>query len=129
MVVEKLPEVNPPSGRVPGQGLLAAPILKRRRQQNREGIAKKGFSPIPSLFRRRRRFKIGAARRRCPGTLPEGGFTFGSFSNAIHASRMSHEYSTLDHGSTTSSYVMFSLLPCALLLILRELPYMIEAHM
>ena len=43
MVVEKLPEVNPPSGRVPGQGLLAAPILKRRQRQNRGEIAKKGY--------------------------------------------------------------------------------------
>src|SRR3954462_5494417 len=45
MVMEKLPEVNPPFGRVPGQGLLAAPILKRRRRRNREGIAKKGSAP------------------------------------------------------------------------------------
>ena len=39
------PEVNPPSGRVPGQGLLVAPILKRRRRRNGEGIAKKGSAP------------------------------------------------------------------------------------
>ena len=31
----------PPSSRVPGQGLLEAPILKRRRRRNREDIAKK----------------------------------------------------------------------------------------
>src|SRR3954468_2661905 len=43
--MEKLPEVDPPFGRVPGQGLLAAPILKRRRRRNREGIAKKGSAP------------------------------------------------------------------------------------
>src|SRR3954465_657743 len=42
MVVEKLSEVNPPSGRVPGQGLLAAPILESRRQRNREGFVRKG---------------------------------------------------------------------------------------
>src|SRR4051812_50002526 len=41
MAMEKLQEVNPPSDRVPGQGLLRAPILKRRRR-NREEIAKKG---------------------------------------------------------------------------------------
>ena len=29
MEMEGLPEVNPPSGRVPGQGLLAALTLKR----------------------------------------------------------------------------------------------------
>src|SRR3954471_24138925 len=42
MVLEKLPEVNPPSGRVLGQGLLAAPILEARRRRNRGEIAKKG---------------------------------------------------------------------------------------
>src|SRR4051812_24015930 len=60
MAMEKLPEMNPPSGRVTGQGLLAAPILKRRRRRKREEIAKKGsvlegfrlrckFFPSPSL--------------------------------------------------------------------------------
>ena len=42
MEMKELPEVNPPSGRVPGQGLLAAPILKSRRRRNRGEIAKKG---------------------------------------------------------------------------------------
>src|ERR1041385_3888535 len=42
MVVEKLPEVNPPFGRVLGQGLLAAPILEARRWRNRGKIAKNG---------------------------------------------------------------------------------------
>src|SRR4051812_1341995 len=41
MAMEKLPKVNPPSGRVPGQRLLAAPILKRRQWRNGEGIGKK----------------------------------------------------------------------------------------
>src|SRR3954463_5253944 len=36
MAMEGLPEVVPPSGRVPGQLLLAAPILKRQRRQYRE---------------------------------------------------------------------------------------------
>src|SRR3954469_16225397 len=36
MAMEGLPEVVPPSGRVTGQILLAAPILKRRRRQYRE---------------------------------------------------------------------------------------------
>src|SRR3954471_5399016 len=34
--------------------------------------------PMSSLYRRRRRFKIGAAKRSCPSTLPEGGTTSGS---------------------------------------------------
>src|SRR3954467_7934531 len=36
MAMEGLPEVVRPSGRVPGQLLLAAPILKRRRRRYRE---------------------------------------------------------------------------------------------
>src|SRR3954463_1040035 len=42
MVVEKLREVVPPSGRVPGRGLLVLPILEARRRRNRGEIAKKG---------------------------------------------------------------------------------------
>src|SRR3954465_15350901 len=36
MAMEGLPEVVPPSGRVLGQLLLAAPIMKRRRRRYRE---------------------------------------------------------------------------------------------
>ena len=42
MVVEKLPEVIPPSGRVPGRGLLMLPILGALRRWNRGEIVKKG---------------------------------------------------------------------------------------
>src|SRR3954470_14749768 len=60
MEMEGLPEVIPPSGRVPGQRLLAAPILKRRRRY-REEIGKKtcifGVSSMGVIYRRR-----GAAR-------------------------------------------------------------------
>src|ERR1041385_659263 len=42
MVVEKLPEVVPPSGRVPGRGLLVLPMLEARQRRNRGEIAKKG---------------------------------------------------------------------------------------
>src|SRR4051812_2237118 len=45
MVVEKLPEVIPPSDSVPGRGLLVLPILEARRRQNRGEIAKKGSVP------------------------------------------------------------------------------------
>ena len=34
MAVEKLPEVNPPSGRVPGRGLLTLPISEALWRQN-----------------------------------------------------------------------------------------------
>src|SRR4051812_20738612 len=43
MVVEKLLEVNPPSGRVPGRGLLTLPILEVRQRRNRGEIVKKGY--------------------------------------------------------------------------------------
>src|SRR3954464_4956144 len=66
-----------------------------------------------SLYHRRCRFKIGAARRSFPGTLSEGGTTSGRPSIAMDASRMCREYSPLDHGSVTSSYVMCSSPLCA----------------
>ena len=45
MVVERLPVVILPSGRVPGRVLLVLPILEARRRRNRDEIAKKG-SPL-----------------------------------------------------------------------------------
>src|ERR1043165_741810 len=57
MEMEGLPKVIPPSGRVPGQRLLADPILKRRRQRYREEIRKNtlilGVSSARSIYRRR----------------------------------------------------------------------------
>src|SRR3954468_13939607 len=47
--------------------------------------------PFSSLYRRRRRFKIGAARRSCLGTLPEGGTPSGRPSIAMDASRKCRE--------------------------------------
>ena len=44
MVVERLSEVNPPSGRVPVTGLLVLRIFGARRRQNREVICDAGFS-------------------------------------------------------------------------------------
>src|SRR3954467_6845665 len=69
MVVEKLPEVNPPSGRVPERGLLVLPILEARRQRNRGEIAKKGSVPEGFSSRGINRRK-GAARggTGAPGT-------------------------------------------------------------
>src|SRR3954470_2367790 len=65
MVVEKLPEVNPSSGRVPGQGLLAAPIWEARRRRNRGEIAKK-FSVLEGFTRR------GKYRRRGQPGVDQG---------------------------------------------------------
>src|SRR3954467_7619079 len=61
IVVEKLPEVIPPSGRVPGRGLLVLPILEARRRRNRGEVPKKGsvFEGFPSREINRRK---GAAR-------------------------------------------------------------------
>src|SRR4051812_4890231 len=50
MVVEKLPEVNPPSGRVPGRRLLVLLILEARRRQNRGEIKRHVASGRPSFF-------------------------------------------------------------------------------
>src|SRR3954466_642356 len=61
MAMEKLPEVDPPSGRVSGQGFLTAPILKRQWRRNREGIGKKGSAP--RVFGARGKYRRrGAAR-------------------------------------------------------------------
>src|SRR4051812_32022225 len=61
MVMEGLPEVVPPSGRVPGQLLLAALILKRWRRRYREDIGKRtsilGLYSAWAIYRKR-----GAAR-------------------------------------------------------------------
>src|SRR3954468_21033660 len=57
MAMEGLPEVVPPSGRVLGQLLLAAPILKRRRGRDREEMGKGtsilGVSSARAKYRRR----------------------------------------------------------------------------
>src|SRR4051812_34647352 len=57
MMEEKLLEVDPPSGRVPGRGLLTLPILEARRRKNKGENAKKGsvLGRIPSrrIYRRR----------------------------------------------------------------------------
>src|SRR4051812_26891850 len=65
MAMEELPEVNPPSDRVPGKRLLAAPILKRRRRWNREGIGKKGSSF--EGFRTRGKYSGRGQPRGAPG--------------------------------------------------------------
>src|ERR1041385_5100836 len=59
MVVERLPEVNPPFGRVPGRGLLALPIFVAWRRQNREVIRNAGFSSRVSVMRGKNRPKGG----------------------------------------------------------------------
>ena len=57
MVVKKLPEIDPPSGRVLGQGLLAIPISGSRRRRNSGEIRDTGFlsrvSGTGSKYRRK----------------------------------------------------------------------------
>src|SRR4051812_15585064 len=59
MVVEKLPEVNPPSDRMPGRGLLVLPIFGAWRRRNREVFRDAGFSPRVSSMRGKFRPKGG----------------------------------------------------------------------
>src|ERR1041385_9478724 len=60
MVERRLPEVVPPSGRVPGRSLLVLPISEARRR-NRGEIVKKG-SVLEGFPRRRIYRRRGAAR-------------------------------------------------------------------
>ncbi|KAE8803142.1 hypothetical protein D1007_21053 [Hordeum vulgare] len=55
MVVEKLPEVNPPSGRVPGRGLPALPISEALRRWNGGEILDSGY--ILRVFRPRGKYR------------------------------------------------------------------------
>ena len=68
MVVEKLPVVVLPSGRVPGRVLLMLPILEALRRRNRGEIAKKG-SVLEGFGTRGIYMRRGAARggARAPG--------------------------------------------------------------
>src|ERR1041385_1318640 len=61
MVVDKLPEVVPPSGRVPGRSLLVLPILEALRRRNKGEIAKKG-SVLEGFGTREIYRRRGAAR-------------------------------------------------------------------
>src|SRR3954465_1495117 len=65
MVGEKLPEVVPPSGRVPGRGLLVLPILEALRRRNRGEIVKKGY--VFEGFRTRDIYRRRGAARGGPG--------------------------------------------------------------
>src|ERR1041385_5949557 len=65
MVVEKLPKVVPPSGRVPGRGLLVLPILEARRRWNRGEIVNKGS--VLEGFRTRGIYRRRGAARGGPG--------------------------------------------------------------
>src|SRR3954468_16088830 len=69
MAMDGLPEGVPPSGRVPGQLLQAAPILKRRRRRYRGEFAK--FRSILGVSTPRAKYR----RRGAPGgpTSQSGG--------------------------------------------------------
>src|ERR1041385_609150 len=61
MVERRLPEVGPPSGRVPGRGVLVLPISEARRRRNRGEIVKKG-SVLEGFASQRIYRRRGAAR-------------------------------------------------------------------
>ncbi|KAE8815096.1 hypothetical protein D1007_07605 [Hordeum vulgare] len=69
MVVEKLPEVNPPSGMVPGRGLLTLPISEALWRQNYGEIRNYGSSRRVSYRRSKYRPMEGI---RGAGTHPGG---------------------------------------------------------
>src|ERR1041385_8757472 len=64
-VERRLPEVGPPSGRVPGRGLLVLPISEARRRRNRGEIAKKGS--VLEGFASRRIYRRSGATKGGPG--------------------------------------------------------------
>src|ERR1041385_6932683 len=76
MVVEKLPEVNPSSDRVPGRGLLVLSILEARRRRNRKVFRDAGFSSRVYATRGKNRPKGGTRR----GVAPLRHFLGGSAS-------------------------------------------------
>src|SRR3954462_5301888 len=73
MVERRLPEVGPPSGRVPGRGLLVLPISEARWRRNIGEIAKKGSSSEGFSSRRiyRRRGATRGATRGLGGPLAQ----------------------------------------------------------
>src|ERR1041385_7515762 len=83
---EETPE-GPPSGRVPGRGLLVLPISKARRRRNRGEIAKKGSvleGFASRIIYRRRGAARGATRgpggplaRPAPGARHQGAWAPG----------------------------------------------------
>ena len=64
MVMERSPEVNPPSGRVPGQLLLAIPRSKSRRRQNN------GRNRVTELSRGFLEREINIGQRGASGVAP-----------------------------------------------------------
>src|SRR3954462_5484613 len=77
MVVEKVPVMILPSGRVPGRVLLALPILEARRWRNRDAIAKKGSHPegFETCFKYRPKGGVGRflGGPGAPPARPRGG--------------------------------------------------------
>ncbi|KAE8806755.1 hypothetical protein D1007_17115 [Hordeum vulgare] len=71
MAMEKLPEVNPPSGRVPGRGLLALSISEALRQRNNGEIRDSGSSGRVSSRDSKYRPKEGTGGAECEQIMPE----------------------------------------------------------
>src|SRR4051812_30363234 len=69
MVVEKLPEINPPSDRVSRQGLLAIPISGSR--QRRNSAENRDTECLPRVFRMGAKYRPKEGTR--GGPTPPGG--------------------------------------------------------
>src|SRR3954465_13048091 len=73
MAMDGLPEGVPPSGRVPGQLLQTAPILKRRRQRYRGEFAeKRSILGVSTPRAKYRRMGVSRGPTRQPGGLLAG---------------------------------------------------------
>src|SRR3954469_7135568 len=77
MVERRLPEVGPPSARVPERGLLVLPISEARRRRNRDEITKKGFVfegfTSRGIYRRRGQPEVDQGPQAPPWRGPGGG--------------------------------------------------------
>src|SRR4051812_41446233 len=75
--MEGLPEVVPPSGRVPRQLLLATPMLKRRQRRYREefgnNISILGVSSAGAKYRPKGALRVATMQPGGQATRPKGG--------------------------------------------------------
>src|SRR4051812_16308538 len=110
MVVEKLPMVILPSGRVPGRVLLALPILEARRRRNRDEIAKKGSRPegFETCFKYRPKGDV-RGHLGCPGAPPRRGQEGGRATRAPGAlvAPLRLSFGVLEGSGTLIFYIFF----------------------
>ena len=111
MVVEKVPVVILPSGRVPGRVLLALPILEARRRRNRDAIVEKGSRPegFETCFKYTPKGGVGR-HQGCPGgptAWPRGGGRATRAPRPLVAPLRLH-FGVLEGSGTLIFYIFFS---------------------